>query len=536
MSRFLHRSTPHHRWHLGPLGLAALLAAPACGRTLATPSTTGGPGTGTTTTASATDTVTTVAPSTGYMDTGWLDTGWDDTGWSTSGFDVWVNPSCDNGLQDGDETDVDCGGDTCQPCSVGQTCLVDPDCRSGVCDDGVCACNPWARPLGTEAFDTATDVTIDRLGHLFVVGDTQGKLGAQAPAGAFDLFFTHHTAKGAPLNVAQLGGPGNDRARAISLSADELYAHVVGSTDDTFAGMPSAGGTDVVIQTMIVEGGFMTWTELLGTALDDRANDVAARPGGFVVVGDWHDDLAGQQEPTRSAAFVATFNDAGMLQWQRLLNSPEPDFATAAALAPNGDILVVGNTWGQLGDSAPAGSQDLFVARFPMDGPPLWVRQLGTAAWDAATDVVVDDGGAIQVLAQSSSSLLGEPNAGGRDVFLIQMSPGGDVQWTRGLGTSSNDYGAAVALHPDGGVVVTGRVVKSLDGQAAFGSWDIFLARYDAGGAKLWTRQLGTAGDDRATGLAIHPTEGLYISASSTGDLAGPNAGDVDGALLHLCE
>ncbi|MEM6290118.1 MAG: hypothetical protein AAGA54_02600 [Myxococcota bacterium] len=46
--------------------------------------------------------------------------------------------SCDNGVRDGDETDVDCGGDTCSGCNDGDTCEDGDDCASGTCADDVC--------------------------------------------------------------------------------------------------------------------------------------------------------------------------------------------------------------------------------------------------------------------------------------------------------------------------------------------------------------------------------------------------------------
>ena len=39
---------------------------------------------------------------------------------------------CTDGVQNGGETDVDCGG-TCDPCAGGQGCAVDADCAAGVC-------------------------------------------------------------------------------------------------------------------------------------------------------------------------------------------------------------------------------------------------------------------------------------------------------------------------------------------------------------------------------------------------------------------
>ena len=49
-----------------------------------------------------------------------------------------TGPSCSDGLQNQDETDVDCGGSTCGGCSVGNSCLVDSDCISQTCANNTC--------------------------------------------------------------------------------------------------------------------------------------------------------------------------------------------------------------------------------------------------------------------------------------------------------------------------------------------------------------------------------------------------------------
>lgn len=46
-----------------------------------------------------------------------------------------LDAACVNGIQDGNESDVDCGAD-CLPCENGETCGSPSDCASGFCDDG----------------------------------------------------------------------------------------------------------------------------------------------------------------------------------------------------------------------------------------------------------------------------------------------------------------------------------------------------------------------------------------------------------------
>ncbi|MDD9966473.1 MAG: hypothetical protein OXR73_09630 [Myxococcales bacterium] len=46
-------------------------------------------------------------------------------------------PPCTNGVRDGEESDVDCGG-VCTPCEVGRSCVRGIDCDSLNCEGGTC--------------------------------------------------------------------------------------------------------------------------------------------------------------------------------------------------------------------------------------------------------------------------------------------------------------------------------------------------------------------------------------------------------------
>lgn len=49
-----------------------------------------------------------------------------------------LKPTCSDGAKNGDETDKDCGGDTCAPCGSGGGCVDDGDCLSDNCVVGAC--------------------------------------------------------------------------------------------------------------------------------------------------------------------------------------------------------------------------------------------------------------------------------------------------------------------------------------------------------------------------------------------------------------
>ena len=50
-----------------------------------------------------------------------------------------ANATCVDDVQNGSETDIDCGGSVCPACSMGSRCVASSDCASSWCDAGICA-------------------------------------------------------------------------------------------------------------------------------------------------------------------------------------------------------------------------------------------------------------------------------------------------------------------------------------------------------------------------------------------------------------
>ena len=79
-----------------------------------------------------------------------------------AGHDAWVAPTCDDGVENGDETDVDCGGPDCEACGAGDGCQLSSDCETGLsCTPGlVCRLGPTAGlTLSTSGGDAPLPVT-----------------------------------------------------------------------------------------------------------------------------------------------------------------------------------------------------------------------------------------------------------------------------------------------------------------------------------------------------------------------------------------
>ena len=78
----------------------------------------------------------------------------------------------------------------------------------------------------------------------------------------------------------------------------------------------------------------------------------------------------------------------------------------------------------------------------------------------------------------------GNTNSGGMDIFLVKYDSSGTKQWTKQLGTSSEDWGKGVTTDSSDNIYVTGYTDGGLDGNTSSGSSDIIIVKYDSSGTK----------------------------------------------------
>ena len=113
-----------------------------------------------------------------------------------------------------------------------------------------------------------------------------------------------------------------------------------------------------------------------------------------------------------------------------------------------------------------------------------WTTQLGTYSYDYGNDVTTDSSGNVYVTGGTYGGLDGNTNSGCNDIILVKYNSSGTKQWTKQLGTSSDDWGNGVSTDSSGNIYVTGTTGGGLDGNTSSGSGDIFLVKYNSDGVK----------------------------------------------------
>lgn len=184
-----------------------------------------------------------------------------------------------------------------------------------------------------------------------------------------------------------------------------------------------------------------------------------------------------------------------------------------------------------------SGMEDVFVAKYDVNGAYLWAFKIGGAASDIGYSIALDASGNIFVTGLFSGTADFNPGAavanlissGLNDVFVAKYSSSGAYQWAFKLGSSSADTGWGVCTDASGNCYVTGHFSSTIDfdpspavtNLTSAGSLDAFVAKYDGSGAFQWAFKLGDAaapnGLDMGRGIACDPSGNCYVTGTYTG-------------------
>jgi len=173
------------------------------------------------------------------------------------------------------------------------------------------------------------------------------------------------------------------------------------------------------------------------------------------------------------------------------------------------------------------------VEKVNESGTKQWTKQLGTSSDDRGNSVTTDSSGNIFVTGSTRGGLDGNIHSGNDDIFLVKYNSSGTKQWTKQLGTSSGDWGNGVTTDSSGNIYMTGSTEGGLDGNTHFGEWDIFLVKYNSSGTKQWTKQLGTSSYDYGNDVTTDSSGNVYVTGYTGGGLDGnTNLGKEDIILV----
>ena len=207
---------------------------------------------------------------------------------------------------------------------------------------------------------------------------------------------------------------------------------------------------------------------------------------------------------------ILKYSSEGSLLWAKLWGGDSGEYFTGVRVAPDGAIYAAGMT-----TSFGQGYDDVVLVKYDADGTLLWAKTWGTAGYERAFGMDIDDAGNIYVCGQYL--VWGsEP-----DILFVKFSPEGDAIWARTWGGSEYDYAPDVLAASDG-VYVCGYT----DSFGTGGS-DALLLKYSIEGEFCWARTF-----EGAEGDSFHSITEYEGSILVTGNTASYGVGDKDVLIM----
>ncbi len=183
-----------------------------------------------------------------------------------------------------------------------------------------------------------------------------------------------------------------------------------------------------------------------------------------------------------------------------------------------------------------SGLEDIFISKMNTSGAISWIIRTGGSGSERALAIDVDNVGNIVVCGYFyGTTTIGTTtltSLGQQDIFIAKYDTSGNFLWAQQAGGTNSDIANIVKFDHLGNIIVAGEFAGTclFSGNALnslTSSIDAFIVKYDSNGNVIWLKKGSGNFTDRATGIAIDPTNDIYItgafSDTVTFDFTHPN-------------
>ncbi|MGR3295217.1 MAG: hypothetical protein ACUZ8A_03135 [Candidatus Bathyanammoxibius sp.] len=152
-----------------------------------------------------------------------------------------------------------------------------------------------------------------------------------------------------------------------------------------------------------------------------------------------------------------------------------------------------------------AGGLDLWVLKLSPGGTVEWQKSYGGAGYDCANSIQqTGDGGYIV------AGLTEAFDVGDHDFWVLKLRPDGTVEWQKTYGGIFADWAFSIRQTVDEGYIVTGRTQSF-----GAGNFDVWVLRLKPDGAVEWQKTFGGADSEEAY-VVLQTKDGGYVVAGGT--------------------
>jgi hypothetical protein len=231
-------------------------------------------------------------------------------------------------------------------------------------------------------------------------------------------------------------------------------------------------------------------------------------------------------------AFLTKLDTTGNIIWSTFYGGVGDEFGYEVVVDSDDNPYLIGYTNGNdilvsssgVFQTTSGGSYDSFILKLDSAGNFIWATYFGGAGGEFTITADIDNSDNILVGGFTSSADMPAVNSyqgtmgGALDAFIAKFDTTGNLIWSTYCGGTNSEDAHVIKTDDQNNVIISGETFSS-DFPVSVGAFqsgnngnqDIFLAKYDSTGSRIFSTYFGGINKEDANGLATDNIENIYV-------------------------
>lgn len=405
------------------------------------------------------------------------------------------------------------------------------------------------KTLGGSKNDSAQSVVATSDGGYAILGFTQSLDGdiTDKTNESFDYWVLKYNAENELQWQKTFGGSADERGNSIIQTQDGGFA-ILGFSYSSDGDVTENIGLQDFWLVKLDAVGNISWQKSFGfQGADSGISVIQTNDLGFLISGTLDVTASGGQgnssrSTNRHAGgdyWVLKLDTAGNMEWSQYFGGNFTDTPYDVVQTEDNSFIIVGSSDSDDTDiSSNIGTYDFWVVKISASGNLVWEKSFGGTQIDEARGIVsTNDGNYIIAGDTRSNDNDISNNKGAADLWLIKMTPEGNLLWKKTIGGSNFDVARSIVKSQNNGFILAGSSRSSdIDVSENNGQNDAWILKVDDNGNLLWETTIGGSNIDFAYSVAElndGSIVGVGDSTSNDGDIL-ENKGFTDLLLIKI--